>query len=286
MKLITSILLAAFMTGCSFSVVPPAHKGKVLKTSGYSIDVLEPGKYTLWGRDALVLLETSTGTYKEIVTVIMADKLTLTADVRFRGRINGSKDTINSMFNDMKSDGDGVVSFMDVYGVYGRMAVRNKAREVLSQYTVEDVHKNYGRLSKEIGVALLESFKSTPLQISDVALGDIKYPDVVTKAVEVAKARELDIKREQAQAEIDLTKKKNEQLLAEANYKIEITKAKATRDANKIIGEGITSQLLQLRSLEVQETMSKNLAKGSGSTVFMPFDAINTVGGNVRMFSK
>lgn len=125
------------------------------------------------------------------------------------------------------------------------------------------------------------ALKGTPLEISDIALGNIAYPKVVNDAVNQAKERELAIKKEQAQAEIELVKKKNEKLLAEADYQIKITKAKAIRDSNKIIGQGITSALLKLRALEVQEKMAANNA-----AVFMPYDAMQSVGANVRMYNK
>lgn len=279
-KLIVISLIAFALAGCEFVTIPPATKGKILTTAGYSPDVLSPGKKTLWGRDQLILLETNTNTYKEDVTIILADRLELKAEIRFRGRIAGNDKVINSMFNDIVPGEDRVVSFNEVYAVYGRMAVRNKTREILSQYSAEDVHSNYARLSKEIGSSLLESLKGTPLEVSDIALGNIQYPPVVTAAVEAAAERDLAIKKEQAQAKVDLTRKKNERALAEANYQVEITKAKAIRDKNKIIGEGVTEALLKLRALEVQEKMAEN-----GSAVFMPYEAIGSLAGQNRIYS-
>lgn len=279
--IIAAVCATTFLAGCEFATVPPAAKGKILTTQGYSPEVLEPGKMTLWGRDQLIVLQTNTNTYKEQVKVVLADKLTLTAEIRFRGRIQGSERVINAMFNDIVPGDDRVVSFDEVYRVYGQMAVRNKTREILSKYSVEDVHKNYARLSNEIGLVLQAELEGTPLEISDIALGDIAYPAVVTAAIDAAKERELAIKKEQAQAEIELTKKKNERLLAEADYQIEITRAKAIRDKNKIIGEGVTEQLLKLRALEVQEAMAKN-----GAAVFMPYEAMGTTGAQTRIYSK
>lgn len=282
MKYIISLLaVTVLITGCSFETVEPASKGKVLTTAGYTPDILEPGKYTLWGRDKLITLETNTATYMEKVSVVLKDKLTLSVDVRFRGRIAGQQKTINAMFNDIRAGDDNVVTFNEVYAVYGRMAVRNKTREIISKYTVEDVHKNYARLSNEIGSVLLEALKATPLEISDVALGNIQYPEVVNEAINAAKKRDLSIKKEEAQAKIDLVKKKNERILAEADYQIEITKAKAIRDKNKIIGQGVTPELIELRRLEVLEKMAAN-----ERAVFMPVEAMTSTGAQVRMFSK
>lgn len=274
---VLAVLSVLVLAGCSFETVPPTTKGKILTTSGYTPDILEPGKYTLWGRDQLVLLETNTNVYKETVTVILSDKLTLTVDIRFRGRIEGNAQTINAMFNDIKAGDDRRVTFRDVYSVYGRPAVRNRTRAIISNYNVDEVHKNYARLSTEIAESLHEALKPTPLEISEVALGDIQYPKVVTEAIELAKEREMAIKQEEAQAEIELTKKKNERVLAETDYQIKITQAKAVRDSNKIIGQGVTPELLQLRALEVQEEMI-NALTAAGNTTFMPFNAFDNSG--------
>ena len=275
-----TLLLCSTFYSCGFVKVPPTCKGKILTTSGYSPEVLEPGKYTLFGRDELVLLQTNTNTFSENVRVILQDKLTLVAEVKFRGRIAGSDKIINSMFNDILPGEDKTVSFDEVYAIYGRMSVRNKTREIISQYCVDDVHKNYSRLSSEINNALSKALQNTPLEISDIALGNIEYPKVVTEAVNATEERKLAIKKEESQALIDLTKKKNERLLAEADYQIEITKAKAIRDKNKIIGQGVTPELIALRRLEVLEKMADNK-----SAVFMPVEAMTGVGAQVRMFS-
>lgn len=284
MKKFKILLIAAAIaltTGCSFEYIPPASKGKVLTTSGYNPETLQPGKYTLWGRDKMIILKTNTNTYLEGVTVILADKLKLEVDIRFRGRISGSDSIIDSMFNDIEAGDDSIVEFNEVYRIYGQAVVRNKTREILSQYTVEDVHKNYSRLSKSIGKAIQDGLKNTPIEVSEVSLGNIAYPKVVTEAVEQAKARDLSIKKEESQSRINLTRKKNERLLAEADYQIKLTKAKAIRDSNKIIGEGITEALLKLRALEVQEVMAENNA-----AVFMPFEAFSSTGAQVRMYQK
>ena len=283
MKYITSILILLLMTvvGCSFEVVPPATKGKILGTAGYTEGVLQPGKYTLWGRDKLITLQTNTQTYKESVLVVLRDKLTLKVDVRFRGRIAGTDAVIDSMFDDVVAGDDDLIGFDEVYGIYGRMAVRNVARKVIGQYSVEDVHKNYNRLSGEIHKALLKPLEGTPIEISDLALGVISYPAVVTEAINAAKERDLAIKKEEAQAKIDMTKKKNERALARADYDIEVTRAKTVRDANKIMGSSITSQLLDLKRIEALKLMATNK-----NAVFMPVEAMTSTGAQVRMYQK
>ncbi len=281
-KLMTSLVIlgALFLSSCSWETVVPASKGKVLGTSGYQSGIYEPGKYTLWGRDRMVTLHTNTDTYKETVKVLMSDKLTLFVDVRFRGRINADDAIIDAMFNDITAIND-AVTFNQVYSIYGRMAVRNITREVISKYNTEDVNKNYSRISVEIGKALIIELANTPVQLSDVALGDIAYPEVITKSVEEAKGRDLAIKKEQANARIALVKKENEMLLAKADYDIEITKANTLTDANKILGKGITPQLLELKRIEALKLMAAN-----ERAVFMPVEAMTSAGAQLRMYQK
>ena len=276
-----ALAIATVFSGCGFYTVPPASKGKVLTTSGYQPEVLEPGKYTLWGRDDMVTLDTSTKVYNETVDVVLADKLTLKVDVRFAGRIAGTPAVINTMFNDIVAGDDKQINFNEVYAIYGRMIVRNKTREIVSDYNVDEVHKNYKRISAEIAKSVEVAFVPTPLEISNIAIGSIVYPDLVTKSIEANEERRLGIEKEEAQAAIDIVKKKNERLLAEADYQIEIVKAEAIRDKNKIIGEGVTPELLKLRALEVQEAMAAN-----GAAVFMPYEAMSTLGAQNRIYSK
>lgn len=279
-----AVMAILVVSGCSRVTVEPAQVGKVLSPSGYSNEVLKPGKYTLGMREDLVVLDTSTNTYKEPIKAILSDKLTLTFDVRFRGRIRKDTKILNSMFNDITHGGDYKVTFTDVYSIYGKAAVRNKAREIISKYTVEDVHKNYSRISAEVQLAVLGALESTPIELSDVALGDIRYPDLVTKAVEEAKSRQMQIEREKNQAKIDLLKKENELKLIQADYEIEMTKARTISDYNKEIGKGITPQLLELKRIEVSKTLATH-AKDS-STVYIPVEGLTSTGASVRMFNK
>lgn len=274
---------AMVLSGCSPVTVPPAHVGKLLTPSGYQPEILPSGKYWEGMREELVLIETKTDTYTENVKVVLKDKLTLRVEVRFQGRLKGDKTTLNAMFNDITAGPDKLVEFREVYAVYGKMAVQNKVREIVSQYSVDDVHKNYARLSGEISKVLTTNLANTPLEISSVAVGNIQYPDVVTKAIEASEERRLSIAKEEAQREIELTKKENQRLIAEADYQVRMTKAKTVRDENRLLAEGITPALLQLKQLEVQQTLAENAGDG---TVYVPVEFGNSSGVSNRMFGK
>jgi len=283
-NIIFIVLALIFLSGCTRVTVEPAQIGKVLSPTGYSPEVLVPGMYTLGMRETLVILDTSTNTYTEKMDVILKDKLTLRFDVRFRGRILNKANVIDAMFNDITHGGDYKVTFTEVYKIYGKAAVRNKSREIMSQYTVEDVHANYGRISKEISMALAQGLQGTPIELSDIALGGVRYPDIVTAAVSEAKERNMQIERETAQAKIDLLKKTNELALINADYAIEMKKANTIADANKVMGKSITPALLDLKRIEVTKIIASNANKGQ--VVYMPVEGMSSTGANVRMWSK
>lgn len=280
-RFIFAALLVILLQACSWKTIPPANVGKILTTSGYNEDVLPPGKYTLWGRDRMITLDTSTNVYTESVTVKMKDKLELTADVKFRARIGGGAQSINAMFNDVQAGEDSHIGFTELCVVYGQMVVRNVAREVLSPYNVDDVHLNYSRLSEELGAALVTALEGTPIEVSDVAIGNIDYPSVVTEAINIAEQRRLQIEAEQAQAEIDQVKRTNDQILAELEYEVEMTRARTIRDANNTISEGLTPPILELRRIEAITAMTENK-----SAVFLPFESMGTAGASVKMFGS
>lgn len=287
--LIISVTALSTLTGCSVEQIPPAHKAKVLTTNGYSPDIMEPQNYWLWGKDRLVLIETSTKAMTEPMSVVMKDKLTLTFDVKFRARIGGSDATVNAMFNDISpsavSNNILLVDLNAVYKTYGQMLVRNISRVVVSKYDTENVALNYERISSEIYEKMAEALKSTPIEMSDVVLGNIEYPAVITEAVNTAKSRDLAIKEAEAQARIDLKKKEAEKVLAQEQASIDLIKAESLRDQNKTIAAGLSDNLIKYRALEVQEKMAEKLGN-AGSVVMVPYDAMSNPAVHMRTYAN
>lgn len=273
---ISAISLA--LAGCEVATVPPASKGKILSSSGYSADVKETGKYWLFGFKNMVILDTSTQMISENITVKMIDNLDLPFQLHFRTRIHGSNDVINSMFNDITHE-DYRVSLDRVYSVYGKNVVTNAARTVMSKYRVDEVAANFEKINNDIFNEIKKRMVGNPLEVSDVTLARISYPPIITEAVERQQERELAIVTEKNQQAIEMLKKENELALASADYEIRIKRAEAIRDENKITSDGLNPVLLQYRNLEVLEKMAE-----SENKVFVPYSALKEVGVSNTMF--
>lgn len=279
LKMSASILAAAIMlAGCEVSTVPPAAKGKILSSSGYSVDVKETGKYWLFGFKNMVILDTSTRMISEDINVKMSDNLDLPFQLHFRTRIQGDDRTINAMFNDITHD-DYQVSLDKVYQVYGRNVVTNAARSVMSKYKVAEVAVNFEKINNDIYAEINKRMVGSPLEVSDVTLANISYPPVITQAVEKQQERELAIVTEKNQQAIEMLKKENQLKLADADYAIRVKKAEAVREENRITSEGLSTTLLHYRNLEVMEKLAESQNK-----VFVPYQALGEVGVSNTMF--
>ena len=279
LKMSASILAAAIMlSGCEVSTVPPAAKGKILSSSGYSADVKETGKYWLFGFKNMVILDTSTRMISENINVKMSDNLDLPFQLHFRTRIQGDDKTINAMFNDITHD-DYQVSLDKVYQVYGRNVVTNAARSVMSKYKVAEVAVNFEKINNDIYAEINKRMVGSPLEVSDVTLANISYPPVITQAVEKQQERELAIVTEKNQQAIEMLKKENQLKLADADYAIRVKKAEAVREENRITSEGLSTTLLHYRNLEVMEKLAESQNK-----VFVPYQALGEVGVSNTMF--
>lgn len=255
-KLIALGLVLTLFTGC-YEQVNQGQVGKILGKSGFQPEVFPPSRVWVdnhypWSYEKLVLIETTTQKFSEPFNVLLKDKLTLNADIFFRCRITAEEKELNALFNDIKVD-DGLIETKEVYEIYGRMVVLNTAREIISQYNVDEVNQNYARITVELYNAIKPKLKGLPIEISDVTLGNIEYPKIVTQAIEQAKEKQMAIEKMEAEVQIKVTEAKGREELAKTEYNVKMLEAKRLRDYNKMIAEGITPDLLKLRELELRQ---------------------------------
>ncbi|ADX32047.1 hypothetical protein PAK_P30041 [Pseudomonas phage PAK_P3] len=277
MRGVAIVLALALVAGCS-DVVPPAMKGKHLSGSGYSTNVLEPGRHWRAPWTRIVMLDVSTQTVAEPLKVKMADNLDLTFVVRFRTRIAGTERTINAMFNDIRVENDRV-TLQQVYGVYGKDVVQRVSRSVLGKYRTQDVAANFDKINQALHSQLVAAMEGSPLEVSNITLADLQYPEVITKAIEAQNERELAIKTAENEQAIEMVKRENSLKLAQADREIELTKARTLADQNEITNRGLSERLLQYKALEVQMEMTKN-----SSAVFVPYEALTSPGFQNRVY--
>lgn len=292
-KVFLVLAMALAFVGCS-EIIPPAHKGKVLEPSGYTSDIHPPGRvsgFGLFSRSKLVLMEVGVKHRREPITVKLKDNVELQFDVIIRSRIGGTDSVVNSMFNNIVPVDNGrvtsIVTFDSAYKTYGKMSVRNTARRVMSRYTVQELSNNFARISEEIRTDMIEEFSNIPLQLDDASLGNIQWPAELTAAVNATLKAKAEIAKIQANRLKDVAKAQANEAIALEERKADLVKAQTLKEYNEIISSGISSEFLQYKAIQMQSKIVDAIAANpSTTTVFMPYDALGTIGAQAQMFKK
>jgi regulator of protease activity HflC (stomatin/prohibitin superfamily) len=297
-KLLIVLATMVVLVGCGEKVeVPTAHVGKILGKNGFAPDTLTPSKFRLEPCmtycDKLVVAQVSDTGAKENMQLFMPkDKLNLTFDVRFTYSISRDGKTIDQLFDRLPAveapEGSPFHNWITsnlVYNTYGAQAVRGIVRSEMVKYSIMEVMENRESIGKNIHATIASKLKETktPITISRFELANVQPPEIIVKAQEEAKKREIDIQTTEAQASIDILQAERDLEIAQKNRLVKKENALAIAEQNKIAAKSVTPQLLEYRRLEVQEKVMSLMAKNNASMI-VPFNMDTT--SQMAMFSK
>lgn len=289
-------LLAAFMglSGCFWGEkvqVPPAWEGKVLGKNGYLPESYPPSTFRLapcWAPGAvcqeLVLIDKSDQAVTETFTLFMPEnQLNLTFDVRMTGSIqDGKTDAIlNRVKPQTTQQGLKYISFDSVYATYAQPIIRDSVRAVVAEFSIDEVISSRDAINAKIAERLKRDLAVTPIALKTVGLADAQYPKVIVERKEMAEQRRIDIEQEEARKQVELIKLQTELEKAKAERSIRREKAEAAAEENRIAATSITPEYLEYKKLEVLDNIAKN-----GSSVFVPFGALDEVGLSQKVFNQ
>lgn len=276
--------------------VPPAHYGKIQTKNGFNPDVIPPSRFRLaycWFYcDKLYLVEASDFAIEEIfrdqnALFMPKSDLVMPFDIRGTFSIKGDENTLNKVFdrvpiepiNEWASTASGIVKQNVIYETYGRPVVRDVVRQVVSKYSIDEISSSREAVNAELTTELNKAFENTPILIRRVGLADVRYPDLILKQKETAAQRRIAIEQEEAEKQIRLVKLQADLEAAKAERSIRREKAQAAAEENEILAKSATRDYLAYRDREILEAMATNK-----SAVFMPFEALTTVGMSNKVF--
>jgi prohibitin 1 len=125
---------------------------------------------------------------------------------------------------------------------------RSASADVCSQYFAKDLHSGLrSEIEKAIKSKMMETLNLQGIQIDAVLMKSIQLPAGLASSIEQKLQAEQDVMR------MEFTLK---QAKLEADRKI--IEAKGTSDAQKIISEGLTSEIIKIRSIEAFMELSKS----------------------------
>jgi regulator of protease activity HflC (stomatin/prohibitin superfamily) len=123
-------------------------------------------------------------------------------------------------------------------------------RSVVSGYNMVTVPEKSTEIAGKVRAVVVENLKGRHLEVQNIALSDVDFPQIVLRAIEQKQAKE----QEKEQKEFELT-------IAAKDAEIARTRAKGEGDAIKIRAEG-EAEGFRIRAVgqaQAQETITKTL---------------------------
>lgn len=237
----TGVLVLVLLFGSFIFIerVPEGQVGVVYSPSGGAKKVLSPG----W---SLVGLFEKTTNYPTRITIIK-DKVTVTTKdgksvempVSFEYKV--ASDKVLNIFKELGSQ-----DVKQIQEGYMYQKLFRASRAVVSNYTVLEIYGSQTtEASAKITEKMSEEVEGLGFIVTNVTLGTPKLDEITEKAINarVQSAQELELKKQQLENEIIEAEKKD--VIAKGNADAKVTKARGDAEANRLIKESITPELLK-----------------------------------------
>ncbi len=161
--------------------------------------------------------------------------------------------------------------------------VREVVRNVIGRYKAEELPIKRNEIAKLIEQEIrkkIDSFKNKPVFLESVQLREINLPPKIKEQIErvqIAKQEaervkyEVEKARQEAEKRAALAKGEAEAKKIRAQGEAEkiMIEAKAKATANKVIGQSLTPNLLQLKQIEVQGKFNEALKTNRDAKIFL-----------------
>lgn len=239
-------------------VIPVGNIGVEYFQGKVSNRTLPAGIYAINPFSDIVQFSTRLRDIKEEISATSKEGLALEIDISIQYRIDPAK--AGNVYQNIGTDEREIVI----------SRFRAIAREIVAGYPAEAV---YSTKREEISLQLREKLRLyiTPLGfvVDEALLRNVKIPETLQEAIQ----QRLKAEQENLQMQFILAKEKQE---AERK-RIE---AKGRSDAQKILAEGLTPAILQLRTIEATEKLSLApnsklviLGNGQNTSLILPSDS-------------
>jgi regulator of protease activity HflC (stomatin/prohibitin superfamily) len=146
-------------------------------------------------------------------------------------------------------------------------AVEEVLKAVMAKYTAEEIITKRGEVKSEVDVALTQRLASYRLAVDDISLVSVHFSQRFSEAVEAKQIAEQEAKR----AEFVARK-------AAVEAEAEINRARGQAEAQRLVRETITSELLQKLAIEKWDGHFPNVLGGSGALPLINVDAAQKPG--------
>jgi len=259
----TSLIVLGLVIGTLiFSERVPEGKVAVVYTpSKGASEVLDPGWHLIGPFEKTQQYPTRITIIKDKVSVTTNDGKAITMPVQYEMKVDASK--VLQIFKELGSQ-----NIESIQEGYLHKELFQASREVVSKYSVLDIYgTQISKASAEVTQKMNESTSKLGFLIADVVLGTPELDEETQKAIDerVKAAQQLEkLKLEKQIAESEAEKKRIE---AEGAAAAKIEEARGTAEANRIINQSLTPELIKLKEAEARLKHGWVTVQGAGSVI-------------------
>jgi regulator of protease activity HflC (stomatin/prohibitin superfamily) len=235
---------------------------RIFGKGGFRGEMKGPANYgiSLW-RNEVVNVDFRPKTYSESFNILAKDELNVA--FRFQSIIKVKDGTVRTVVEKYAGN--------DFYTRYIKEPLRAMVRKHVQTLKSREIKEKRKEIAALVADELKEYLQSTPFIRVSCVVGNIDYPEVVTRAVE---------KKLAAQQLLD--EKETQRKIAKRDAEIRIEEAKGIAEAQRIINTTLTANYLQHEAINAQLKMA---ASPNHTTVYIPsgmngIPLVKTVSGN------
>jgi len=212
----------------------------------------------------MYLLETLESTEKIELDILCKDELNFGFDVKVRSKIKyDDAKELRAILNGQGSKvKDGILNYETLFKIYVEPVVDATSREMVSKYTTMQISENRTKIKKAIFDEVAKLLEGTPMEVTSINLSNFDYPDVVTKAMEAKKKREIDIETEKANQALEVLQIKNREIIADLEITVKKKEAQAEAIYIKIIEDALNKDYLTLKNIQAKDKLYGRVGKG------------------------
>jgi regulator of protease activity HflC (stomatin/prohibitin superfamily) len=174
------------------------------------------------------------------ITVTDADGVTSNIDISLRYSIRPG--SVTDIYEDFGSEENFKKSFIE-------QDVRSVVRQVPNGYTTLDLITKRAEVENKILEALEKRWEDDGVTVTSISLQEIRLPDSVKESYAEAQKAEISVSAEESKLAAE-----------EVKAQQKVVNAKAEADANALLNQSLTPQILQQRYLD---TLKELAAKGN-----------------------
>jgi regulator of protease activity HflC (stomatin/prohibitin superfamily) len=247
------LVIGGLILSSSNPTTPAGHEGfvyerpRIFGTGGFRGIIKGPGSHglSLW-RNEVINIDMRPNTYSEEFKILAKDDLNISYN--FNALISVAEGSVKAVVQ--KYGG------ADWYKRFVKEPFGTFVRNSVQRYDSRVVKEMREVIADDVKTKLQAHLKDSPFKLVGLVVGNIDYPDVVTKAVEQKLAAQQLLDEKKVQMEI-----------AKSDAEIKIEEAKGIAESQRIINATLTSKYLQHEAIQAQREMANS---PNHTTVYIP----------------